>query len=74
MYEPNEYAIVATQIFEGLGAGIYDTLIPLVVKSLVQGTGRFGFTFGFMITCWRLGHGVSMLLAEGIVQASSCTS
>ena len=53
-------------------ASIYDTLLPLVVKrlgALVQGTGRFGFTF--VISCWRLGHGLSLLLGESISQASS---
>ena len=42
MYAPNQYALAATQVFEGIGAGIYDTLMPLVVKRLVKGTGRFG--------------------------------
>ena len=71
MYAPNQYLLAATQVFEGLGAGIYDTLLPLVVKRLVQGTGRFGFTFGFIVSCWRLGHGFSLLLSESILQASS---
>jgi len=71
MYAPNQYALAATQVFEGIGAGIYDTLMPLVVKRLVKGTGRFGFTFGFIVSCWRLGHGLSLLLAEGILHESS---
>lgn len=71
MHAPNEYAVTATQVFDGLGAGIYDTIMPLVIKTLVHGTGRFGFTYGFIITCWRLGHGLSLLLGEAIVQTSS---
>jgi MFS family permease len=71
MYNRNRYALAATQVFEGLGAGIYDTLLPLLVRRLVVGTGRFGFTFGFIIACWRLGHGASLLLGESVVQASS---
>ena len=43
-------------------SGIYDTMIPLVVGSLVRGSGRFGVTFGFIVTCWRLGHGFSLLI------------
>ena len=35
-------------------AGIYDTLLPLLVKSLVSGTGRYGFVFGAMVTSWRI--------------------
>jgi MFS family permease len=71
MYAPSQYLLAATQVFEGLGAGIYDTLLPLVVKRLVQDSGRFGFTFGFIVSCWRLGHGFSLLLGESILQASS---
>lgn len=70
-FVPNRYALVSTQVFDGIGAGIYDTLMPLVVKQLVQGTGRYGFTFGFIVTCWRLGHGLSYLLAETILHQSS---
>jgi len=70
MYFPNQYALVATQIFDGMGAGIYDTVLPLVVKALVERSGRFGFTYGFILTCWRLGHGLSVLTAEAILKAA----
>jgi len=70
MYYPNKYALVATQIFDGIGAGIYDTVMPLVVRSLVMGSGRFGVTFGFIVTCWRLGHGLSLLFGETILKAA----
>jgi len=62
----NKYAICSTQLLDGVGAGIYDTMIPIVVSKLTVGTGRFGVTFGFIVTCWRIGHGFSYLLAEGI--------
>ena len=67
----NKYAITATQIFDGIGAGVYDTMIPIVVTKLTTGSGRFGFTFGFIVTCWRVGHGFSYLLAEAIASAAS---
>ena len=53
-----------------MSAGIYDTLLPLVVQALIGGSGRFGFTFGFVVTCWRLGHGLSILVAESILKAA----
>uniref|UniRef100_A0A7S0Q2F5 Major facilitator superfamily (MFS) profile domain-containing protein n=1 Tax=Coccolithus braarudii TaxID=221442 RepID=A0A7S0Q2F5_9EUKA len=71
MFAPNEFALVSTQIFEGVGAGIYDTLMPLVVKRLVEGTGHYGFTYGFILTCWRIGHALSVLLGEFILKESS---
>jgi len=67
----NKYIVCATQIFDGIGAGLYDTMIPIVVSKMVTDTGRFGFTFGFIITSWRLGHGFSLFLGEFIVHASS---
>merc|ERR1711937_213749 len=67
----NQYALAATQIWEGVGSGIYDTLLPLIVKALVDGSGRFGFTFGFIVTCWRVGHGLSILVGEAILKAAN---
>lgn len=67
MYWQNPYVLVATQIFDGIGAGIYDIMLPVIVKKLTEGSGRFGFTYGFIVTCWRVGHGMSLLLGEIIV-------
>ena len=44
--------------------------MPLVVKQLCEGSGHFGFTFGFIVTCWRVGHGLSILLLEAVLKAS----
>jgi len=67
----NKYALTATQALDGIGAGIYDTLIPLLVGQLTEGTGRYGFTFGLILTCWRIGHAASLLLGEYIAYAVS---
>jgi len=67
----NKYALTATQTLDGIGAGIYDTLIPLVVGQLTEGSGRYGFTFGLIMTCWRIGHAASLLLGEYIAYAVS---
>jgi len=66
-YWNNPWGLTATQIFDGIGAGVYDIMLPIIVKELTQDTGRFGFTYGFIITCWRIGHGVSILFGEAIV-------
>jgi len=67
IYWSNPWALIATQIIDGLAAGIYDIMLPIVVKKLTKGSGRFGFTFGFTITCWRIGHGLSVFLSEMVV-------
>ena len=63
----NPYLIVSTQLLDGIGAGIYDTMVPIIVSKMTEGTGHFGFTYGFIVTCWRVGHGFSLLVAESIV-------
>lgn len=68
-YWNNKYALTATQILDGVAAGIFDTMIPIVVGTMTAGSGRFGFVYGFIITMWRLGHGFSVLVGESIVHA-----
>jgi len=69
LFWSNPWALVSTQIFDGIGAGVYDTMLPIIVKNFTKGSGRFGFTYGFIITCWRIGHGLSLLLGEAIVHS-----
>ena len=68
-YWNNKYALTATQILDGVAAGIFDTMIPIVVGTMTAGSGRFGFVYGFIITMWRLGHGFLVLVGESIVHA-----
>jgi len=67
----NKFAICGTQILDGIGAGLYDTMVPIVVSKMTGDTGRFGFTFGFIVTTWRLGHGFSLMLGQSILHVSS---
>ena len=68
-YWNNKYALTATEILDGVAAGIFDTMIPIIVGTMTVGSGRFGFVYGFIITMWRLGHGFSVLVGESIVHA-----
>jgi MFS family permease len=65
----NKYALTATQILVGVSAGIFDTMIPIVVGTMTAGTGRVGLAYGFALTMWRFGHGCSVLLGEAVVHA-----
>lgn len=67
MYCPFTYTTSFSQVLDGVGAGIYDTMIPIVVGRMTSGTGRFGFTYGFILTCWRIGHGFSFFAGELVV-------
>ena len=69
VYWDNPWGFVATQILDGICSGVYDIMLSIIVQKLTVGSGRFGFTFGFVVTCWRIGHGCSILMGESIVYA-----
>ncbi|EJK47434.1 major facilitator superfamily transporter [Thalassiosira oceanica] len=42
-FSNSPWALVSTQTLEGIGAGVYDVMIPIVVQKMTKGSGRFGF-------------------------------
>ncbi len=62
--------LVAVQLLDGIGAGIFGVVTVLVVADLTRGTGRFNFTQGVLATATGVGSGASNLLAGYIVQAA----
>ncbi len=55
----NPYALVATQVLDGIGAGIFGVLNVLIIADLTRGTGRFNFAQGAISTTTGIGAGVS---------------
>lgn len=66
----NPFYLVAVQCLDGIGAGIYGALFPLVVADLTRGTGRFNVSQGAVATTQGLGAALSASLA-GIVIVSA---
>jgi MFS family permease len=64
----NPFWLVAVQLLDGIGAGLFGALFPLVVKDLTQGTGRFSVSLGVISTIFGLGAALSNGLAGIIVQ------
>jgi MFS family permease len=64
----NPYYLVAVQLLDGIGAGIFGVVSVLVVSDLTRGTGRFNFTQGVLATATGLGAGASNLVAGFIVK------
>ncbi|MGU9857086.1 MFS transporter [Pseudomonas sp. LF245] len=62
------YWLVAVQMLDGIGAGIFGALFPVIVKDLTQGTGRFNVTLGALSTAFGLGAALSSSLAGFVVQ------
>lgn len=67
---PNPYWLVGVQLLDGIGAGIFGALFPLVVQDLTHGTGRFNASLGAVTTVWGVGAALSNMLAGWIVVAA----
>lgn len=61
------YYLVSVQMLDGVGAGIYGALFPLVVASLTRGSGRFNISQGAVATAQGIGAALSASLAGVII-------
>lgn len=66
----NSYWLVGVQLLDGVGAGIFGALFPLVVQDVTHGTGRFNVSLGAITTAWGVGAALSNLVAGRIVVAA----
>ena len=63
----NTRALVAIQILDGVGAGIFGVVSVLVIADLTRGTGRFNLTLGAISTAVGIGASLSQVIAGSIV-------
>jgi len=63
----NAYWLVGVQLLDGIGAGIYGAIFPVVVADLMRGTGRFNVAQGAVITAQGVGAALSTTLAGLVV-------
>lgn len=63
----NTVALVAIQILDGIGAGIFGVVSVLVIADLTQGSGRFNVTLGAIATAVGIGASLSQTIAGAIV-------
>ena len=61
--------LIAVQLLDGIGAGIYSVLTPLVVADIMRGTGRYNLAQGAVATMTGIGASLSGLAAGVIVDA-----
>jgi MFS family permease len=59
--------LFAVQSLDGVGAGLYGALFPLIVADLTHGTGHFNLAQGAVITAQGIGAAVSTSLAGLVV-------
>jgi MFS family permease len=63
----NTGALVAIQVLDGVGAGIFGVVSVLVIADLTRGTGRFNLTLGAISTAVGIGASLSQVIAGSIV-------
>jgi len=63
----NTGLLVAIQIMDGVGAGIFGVVSVLVIADLTRGTGRFNLTLGAITTAVGIGAALSQVIAGSIV-------
>ena len=63
----NTGALIAIQILDGVGAGIFGVVSVLVIADLTRGTGRFNLTLGAISTAVGIGASLSQVIAGSIV-------
>ena len=66
--------LVGVQCLDGIGAGIYGALFPVVVADLTRGTGRFNVSQGAVATAQGVGASVSATLAGLIIVSAGYTA
>jgi len=63
----NTVLLVAIQVLDGIGAGIFGVVSVLVIADLTRGTGRFNLTLGAITTAVGIGASLSQVVAGSIV-------
>lgn len=67
-------SIIAIQLLDGVGAGIFGALFFIVVADFTRGTGRYNLAQGASAACWGLGAALSNGVAGMIVASAGFTA
>ena len=63
----NLFWLVGVQLLDGVGAGIFGAIFPIIVADLMRNTGRFNVAQGAVITAQSIGAALSTTLAGFVV-------
>ena len=66
--------LVGVQALDGIGAGIFGALFPVVIADLTKGSGRFNVSQGVVATMQGLGAALSATLAGAIIVGAGYTA
>lgn len=63
----NPFWLVGVQLLDGVGAGIFGAIFPVIIADLMRNTGRFNVAQGALITAQSIGAALSTTLAGFVV-------
>ncbi|RTL50221.1 MAG: MFS transporter [Bradyrhizobiaceae bacterium] len=63
----DRYWLVGVQLLDGIGAGIFGAIFPIIIADLMRGTGHFNLAQGAVITAQGIGAAISTALAGLVV-------
>ncbi|MEZ0362946.1 MFS transporter [Mycobacterium sp. pUA109] len=63
----NSWWLVGVQLLDGVGAGIFGVLFPLVVQDVTHGTGRYNVSLAAITAAWGVGAALSNFAAGWVV-------
>ncbi len=66
-FSNNAAWLIAVQLLDGVGAGIFGAITPLLIADLTRGTGRYNIAQGAVATAQGIGASVSGLAVGEIV-------
>jgi MFS family permease len=67
LFSDNSFWLIGVQVLDGVGAGIFGALTPLVIADIMRGTGRYNLAQGAIATAQGIGASSSGLAAGVIV-------
>jgi MFS family permease len=66
-FSDNSFWLIGVQVLDGVGAGIFGALTPLVIADIMRGTGRYNLAQGAIATVQGIGASLSGLAAGVLV-------
>lgn len=72
-FSDNSFWLIGVQVLDGIGAGIFGALTPLVIADIMRGTGRYNLAQGAIATVQGIGASLSGLAAGVVVDRNGYT-
>jgi len=66
-FSDNSFWLIGVQVLDGVGAGIFGALTPLVIADIMRGTGRYNLAQGAIATMVGIGASLSGLATGEVV-------